>query len=26
VIVFMIISRINGRVKKPAQPVYAITR
>jgi len=26
VIVFMIISRINGRVKKPAQPVFAITR
>src|SRR5210317_1045284 len=26
VIVFMVISRINGRVKKPAQPVYAITR
>jgi len=26
VIVFMIISRINGQVKKPAQPVFAITR
>ena len=26
IIVFMVISRINGRVKKPAQPVYAITR
>ena len=26
VIVFMVISRINGRVKKPAQPVFAITR
>ena len=26
VIVFLIISRINGRVTKPAQPVYAITR
>jgi len=26
VIVFMIISRINGSVKKPAQPVFAITR
>jgi|UniRef100_A0AB38ZMC7 di/tricarboxylate transporter len=26
VIVFMVISQINGRVKKPAQPVYAITR
>ena len=26
IIVFMIISRINGRVKKPAQPVFAITR
>lgn len=26
VIVYMVISRVNGRVKKPAQPVYAITR
>jgi len=26
VIVFLVISRINGRVTKPAQPVYAITR
>ncbi len=26
VIVFMIISRVNGNVKKPAQPVFAITR
>tara|TARA_B110000444_G_scaffold208565_1_gene203002 strand:- start:1010 stop:1303 length:294 start_codon:yes stop_codon:yes gene_type:complete len=26
VIVYMIISRINDRVKKPAQPVFAITR
>jgi len=26
VIVFMVISRINKNVKKPAQPVYAITR
>ena len=26
VIVYMMISRINGRVTKPAQPVYAITR
>ena len=26
VIVFTVISRINSRVKKPAQPVYAITR
>ena len=26
VFVFMVISRINGRVKKPAQPVFAITR
>jgi hypothetical protein len=26
IIVFMVISRINGRVKKPAQPVFAITR
>ena len=26
VIVFLIISRINTNVKKPAQPVYAITR
>jgi hypothetical protein len=26
IIVFMVISRINGRVKKPAQPIYAITR
>ena len=26
VIVFQIISRINGKVKKPAQPVFAITR
>ena len=26
IIVFMAISNINGRVKKPAQPVYAITR
>jgi len=26
IIVFMIISRINGQVKKPAQPVFAITR
>lgn len=26
IIVYMIISRINGRVKKPAQPVFAVTR
>jgi di/tricarboxylate transporter len=26
VVVYMIISNINGRVKKPAQPVFAITR
>ena len=26
IIVYMLISRINGRVKKPAQPVFAITR
>ena len=26
VIVFMIISRINNQVKKPAQPIFAITR
>jgi len=26
VIVFMVISRINGNVKKPVQPVFAITR
>jgi di/tricarboxylate transporter len=26
IIVFMAISNVNGRVKKPAQPVYAITR
>ena len=26
VIVFLIISTINGRVTKPAQPVFAITR
>ena len=26
IIVFMLISRINGQVKKPAQPVFAITR
>ena len=26
VVVYMIISRINDRVKKPAQPVFAITR
>ena len=26
VVVFLVISRINGRVTKPAQPVYAITR
>lgn len=26
IIVYMVISRINGRVKKPAQPVFAITR
>ena len=26
VIVFLVISSINGRVTKPAQPVYAITR
>jgi hypothetical protein len=26
VIVFMIIARINGAVKKPAQPVFAVTR
>jgi hypothetical protein len=26
VIVFLIITRINGQVKKPAQPVYAVTR
>ena len=26
VIVFMVISRVNGRVKKPAQPVFAVTR
>ena len=25
-IVYMLISRINGRVRKPAQPVFAITR
>jgi hypothetical protein len=26
VIVFMIVSRFNGRVERPAQPVFAITR
>jgi di/tricarboxylate transporter len=26
VIVYLVISSINGRVQKPAQPVYAITR
>ena len=26
IIIYMIISRINGRVKKPAQPVFAVTR
>lgn len=26
VIVYLIISNINGRVQKPAQPIYAITR
>ena len=26
IIVYMLISRINGRVRKPAQPVFAITR
>jgi hypothetical protein len=26
VVVFLVISRINGRVTKPAQPVYAVTR
>ena len=26
VIVYLVISNINGRVQKPAQPVYAITR
>lgn len=26
VIVFLVISRLNGRVSKPAQPIYAITR
>jgi di/tricarboxylate transporter len=26
IIVYMIISRINGKVKKPAQPVFAVTR
>jgi hypothetical protein len=26
VIVYLIISNINGRVQKPAQPLYAITR
>jgi hypothetical protein len=26
IIVFMVVSRINGKVKKPAQPVFAITR
>ena len=26
VIVYMVIARFNGSVKKPAQPVYAITR
>jgi hypothetical protein len=26
VIVFMIISRINGSIKKPAQPVFAVSR
>jgi hypothetical protein len=26
VVVFLAISRINGKVSKPAQPVYAITR
>ena len=26
IIVYMIISRINGNVKKPAQPVFAVTR
>ena len=26
VVVYMVISNINGRVKKPAQPIFAITR
>lgn len=26
IIVYMIISRINSKVKKPAQPVFAVTR
>jgi phage-related minor tail protein len=26
IIVFMVVSRINGKIKKPAQPVFAITR
>ena len=26
VVVFLVISRVNGKVSKPAQPVYAITR
>ena len=26
VIVYLLISKINGRVQKPAQPLYAITR
>ena len=26
IIVFMVVSRINGKVKKPVQPVFAITR
>jgi len=26
IIVFMVISRINGRVQKPVQPVFALTR
>jgi hypothetical protein len=26
IIVYMVVTRVNGRVKKPAQPVFAITR
>jgi len=26
IIVYMVVARVNGRVKKPAQPVFAITR
>jgi hypothetical protein len=26
IIVYMLVVRINGKVKKPAQPVFAITR